>query len=149
MYAMLGNDGRLRALRWRDSDPAEDGARLLSAEAAFITRDMLQQNPRPDAGSQSSSRPLPVAWKTGTSWAFRDAWSAGLVGPYVLVVWLGNFDGSSNPALIGVEAAAPLFFDIVDGLQAARVDLAEPVRQWPLNLKRVEICRASGDLPNA
>lgn len=149
MYAMLGNDGRLRALRWRDSDPQDEGARLLSAEAAFVTRDMLRQNPRPDAGSQSSSRPLPVAWKTGTSWAFRDAWSAGLVGPYVLVVWLGNFDGSSNPALIGVEAAAPLFFDIVDGLQAARADLSEPVRQWPLNLKRVEVCRASGDLPNA
>jgi penicillin-binding protein 1C len=90
-----------------------------------------------------------VYWKTGTSWGFRDAWSAGLVGPYVLVVWLGNFDGSSNPALVGVEAAAPLFFDIVDGLQAARVDLAEPARQWPLNLKRVQVCRASGDLPNA
>ncbi len=149
MYAMLGNDGRLRPLRWRQDDPLGEGARLLSAEAAFITRDMLRQNPRPDAGAQSASRPLPVAWKTGTSWAFRDAWSAGLVGPYVLVVWLGNFDGSSNPALVGVEAAAPLFFDIVDGLRAARVDLAEPVRQWPLNLKRVEICRASGDLPNA
>jgi len=149
MYAMLGNDGRLRPLRWREDDPQEEGARLLSAEASYITRDMLRQNPRPDAGSQPASRPLPVAWKTGTSWAFRDAWSAGIVGPYVLVVWLGNFDGSSNPALIGVEAAAPLFFDIVDGLQAARVDLAEPVRQWPINIKRVEVCRASGDLPNA
>ncbi|MFQ6310007.1 penicillin-binding protein 1C [Lysobacter capsici] len=149
MYAMLGNDGRLRPLRWREDDPQEEGARMLSAEASYITRDMLRQNPRPDAGSQPASRPLPVAWKTGTSWAFRDAWSAGIVGPYVLVVWLGNFDGSSNPALIGVEAAAPLFFDIVDGLQAARVDLAEPVRQWPINIKRVEVCRASGDLPNA
>ncbi|MFD1298770.1 penicillin-binding protein 1C [Lysobacter gummosus] len=149
MYAMLGNDGRLRALRWRESDPQEEGARLISAEAAFITRDMLRHNPRPDAGSQSASRPLPVAWKTGTSWAFRDAWSAGIVGPYVLVVWMGNFDGASNPALVGVEAAAPLFFDIVDGLQAARVDLADPVRQWPINIKRVEVCRASGDLPNA
>lgn len=149
MYAMLGNDGRLRALRWRESDPADEGARLISAEAAYITRDMLRHNPRPDAGSQPASRPLPVAWKTGTSWAFRDAWSAGIVGPYVLVVWLGNFDGSSNPALVGVEAAAPLFFDIVDGLQAARVDLSEPVRQWPINIKRVEVCRASGDLPNA
>lgn len=149
MYAMLGNDGRLRALRWRESDPQEEGVRLLSAEAAYITRDMLLHNPRPDAGSQSASRPLPVAWKTGTSWAFRDAWSAGIVGPYVLVVWMGNFDGSSNPALIGVEAAAPLFFDIVDGLRAARVDLADPVRQWPINIKRVEVCRASGDLPNA
>lgn len=149
LYAMLGNDGRLRSLRWREADTQEVGAQLLSAEAAFITRDMLRQNPRPDAASLPTANSPPVSWKTGTSWGFRDAWSAGLVGPYVLVVWLGNFDGASNPALVGVEAAAPLFFDIVDGLQAARVDLSEPARQWPLNLKRVQICRASGDLPNA
>lgn len=148
LYAMLGNDGRLRSLRWRKSDPEEVGTALLSPEAAFITRDMLRQNPRPDAGALFATGGPPVYWKTGTSWGFRDAWSAGLVGPYVLVVWMGNFDGSSNPALIGVEAAAPLFFDIVDGLQAAHVDLAEPPRQWPLNLKRVQICRASDDLPN-
>lgn len=148
LYAMLGNDGRLRSLRWRENDPQQVGTALLSPEAAFITRDMLRQNPRPNAGALPTASTLPVYWKTGTSWGFRDAWSAGLVGPYVLVVWLGNFDGSGNPALIGVEAAAPLFFDIVDGLQAAGVDLAEPPRQWPLNLKRVQICRASGDLPN-
>lgn len=148
LYAMLGNDGRLRSLRWRQNDLHEVGAALLSPEAAFITRDMLRQNPRPDAGAFATAT-VPVYWKTGTSWGFRDAWSAGLVGPYVLVVWLGNFDGSSNPALVGVDAAAPLFFDIIDGLHAARVDMAEPARQWPLNLKRVEICRASGDLPNA
>jgi len=149
LYSMLGNDGRLRSLRWREGDPQEIGTALLSPEAAFITRDMLRQNPRPDAGSLPTANGLPVYWKTGTSWGFRDAWSAGLVGPYALVVWLGNFDGSGNPALVGVEAAAPLFFDIVDGLQAAGVDLAEPPRQWPLNIKRVQICRASGDLPNA
>ena len=148
LYAMLGNDGRMRSLRWRQSDPEEAGTALISPEAGFITRGMLRQNAGTDAGALFATGGPPVYWKTGTSWGFRDAWSAGLVGPYALVVWLGNFDGSSNPALIGVEAAAPLFFDIVDGLQAAHVDLAEPPRQWPLNLKRVEICRASGDLPN-
>ena len=148
MYAMLGNDGRLRALRWRADAPLEDGASLISPEAAFITRDMLLATPRPD-GVQDFGQRFPVAWKTGTSWGFRDAWSVGLVGPYALVVWLGNFDGAGLPALVGVEAAAPLFFDVVDGLRAARVDLAEPRRQWPLALKRVEVCRASGDLPNA
>lgn len=148
LYAMLGNDGVLRALRWRADDPLEGGTALLSPEAAFITRDMLRQNPRPDAGVLATASALPVYWKTGTSWGFRDAWSVGLAGPYVLVVWLGNFDGSANPALVGIDAAAPLFFDIVDGLRAAQVDLSEPPRQWPLNLKRVEVCRASGDLPN-
>ncbi len=149
LYAMLGNDGKLRALRWRADAPRDAGTAMISPEAAFIIRDMLRQNPRPDAGVLAAASTLPVYWKTGTSWGFRDAWSAGLIGPYALVVWLGNFDGSGNPALVGVEAAAPLFFDIVDGLRAAHVDLAEPARQWPLNIKRVQICRASGDLPNA
>jgi penicillin-binding protein 1C len=67
----------------------------------------------------------------------------------VLVVWLGNFDGKPNPALVGVDAAAPLFFSIVDGLQAGGVDLTEPPHPAGLNLKRVAVCRASGDLPNA
>ncbi len=149
LYAMLGNDGLLKPLRWRADDPVAGSTAMLSAEAAFLVRDMLRRNPRPDTGVSSGERDVPVAWKTGTSWGFRDAWSAGLVGPYVLIVWVGNFDGSPNPALIGVDTAAPLFFGIVDGLRAARIDLAEPQRRWPLNLKRVEICRASGDLPNA
>ena len=148
MYAMLANEGRLRSLRWRYDDPREDGPSLLSPEAAFVTRDMLRATPRPDGTGEFEAR-VPVAWKTGTSWGFRDAWTAGVVGPYVLVVWLGNFDGHGNPALVGVEAAAPLFFEIVDAMRAARVDLREPARPWPPGLKRVEICRASGDLPNA
>jgi penicillin-binding protein 1C len=49
---------------------------------------------------------------------FRDAWTAGVAGDHVLVVWIGNFDGTSNPAFIGVQAAAPLFFSIVDAIRA-------------------------------
>lgn len=143
LYAMLSADGELRALNF-GSDAAPRGTTLISAEAAFIVRDMLASNPRPDHAPNRR-----IAWKTGTSWGFRDAWTAGIVGPYVLVVWLGNFDGKSNPALIGVEAAAPLFFSMVDALAAAGVELDEPPRRWPLNLARVEICSASGDLPNA
>jgi penicillin-binding protein 1C len=149
MYAMLGNDGRLRSLRWRGDDAEELGAELLSPEASFITRDMLRQRPRPGFEFGGQSDRTPIAWKTGTSWGFHDAWTAGIVGPYVIVVWMGNFDGSPNPALVGVEAAAPLFFELADGFRAGGISLAEPVRQWPLNLRRVEICRASGDLPNA
>ena len=50
--------------------------------------------------------PVPVAWKTGTSWGFRDAWSAGVFGSYVLVVWVGNFSGEGNPSFVGVQAAS-------------------------------------------
>jgi len=149
LYAMLANRGSLQPLRRRGDEPRAQGARMLSEEASFMVLDMLRQNPRPDDTLISQPGGLPVYWKTGTSWGFRDAWTAGIVGPYVLVVWVGNFDGSGNPAFVGVETAAPLFFHIVDALHARDVQMREPARAMPKNLKRVEICLASGDLPNA
>lgn len=120
--------------------------RLLSAEAAFVTLDMLKTNPRPDTGLPAQP---PVAWKTGTSWGFRDAWTAGIFGRYVLVVWVGNFDSSSNPAFIGISAAAPLFFNIVDALRSEGLVTQDARRLPPPKLTRVDVCAASGDLPNA
>ncbi|MDF3982981.1 penicillin-binding protein 1C [Luteibacter sp. PPL201] len=149
LYAMLANRGELRPLRLLADAPRTRGTRLLSEEASFMVMDMLRQNPRPDDAVAAQPSRLPLYWKTGTSWSFRDAWTAGSFGPYVLVVWVGNFDGSGNPAFIGVEAAAPLFFRIADALRAERPGLAEPVRRNPPNLRRVPICLASGDLPNA
>ncbi|NKJ23674.1 penicillin-binding protein 1C [Dyella sp. SG609] len=149
LYAMLANRGELKPLRLAANDPLpKQGTRLLSEEASFMVMDMLRQNPRPDETTGAQPYRLPVYWKTGTSWGFRDAWTAGSFGPYVLVVWVGNFDGSSNPAFVGVEAAAPLFFQIVDALRAEQPGMAEPIRRMPANLKRVSICLASGELPN-
>lgn len=149
MYALFNSGGRLRPLRWFPDDPRSLGTAVLSPEAAWTVRDMLRQAPRPGAATASDVSGLPVAWKTGTSWAHRDAWTAGTVGPWVLVVWTGHFDGRPNPALSGVEAAAPLFFDIVDALAAAGADLDDPAPSPPPRLARVEVCLASGDLPNA
>lgn len=148
LYAMLANGGAIKPLRLRADDPQTDGTRLISAEASYMVMDMLRQHVRPDEATGAQPPRTPVYWKTGTSWAFRDAWTAGNFGPYVLVVWVGNFDGSGNPAFVGVDAAAPLFFQIIDGVEAEHPDLHEPARPRPANLKRVEICLASGDLPN-
>lgn len=148
LYAMLANRGELRPLRTAATQPVTKGTRLLSEEASFMVMDMLRQNPRPDDAVAAQSSRLPVYWKTGTSWGFRDAWTAGSFGPYVLVVWIGNFDSTGNPAFVGVDAAAPLFFRIADALRAERPGLAEPIRRNPPNLRRVAICLASGDLPN-
>jgi len=147
LYAMLANGGVLQtlALRADQERSNDDGIRVLSEEAAFVTLDMLAANPRPDTGTPS---PRTVAWKTGTSWGFRDAWSAGVFGRYVLVVWVGNFDGSSNPAFIGVKAAAPLFFQIVDSVRAQRLDPPDAPRVPPAHVAKVDVCAASGDLPN-
>ena len=147
LYAMLANRGEFRPLRLRADEPALPGKRLLSAEASYMTMDMLRQHLRPDETSGAQPSSVPVYWKTGTSWSFRDAWTAGVFGPYVLVVWVGNFDNSTNTAFVGVDAAAPLFFQVVDALNAERT-LVEPPRAVPPKLKRVRICLASGDLPN-
>ena len=145
LYAMLANGGVMRPLSYTsDASPAE-GPPLLSEEAAFVTLEMLRRNPRPDTGLPAQRA---VAWKTGTSWGFHDAWTAGVFGRYVLIVWIGNFDGAGNPAFIGVRAAAPLFFRIVDGLRNQHLDGGELARRQPAHLARVEVCAASGDLPN-
>ncbi|MEY4562352.1 MAG: hypothetical protein RLZZ618_1629 [Pseudomonadota bacterium] len=147
LYAMLANGGELSPLSYlHDASDRKPAQRLMSDEAAFITLDMLQRNPRPDTGRPAFPA---VAWKTGTSWGFRDAWTAGVFGRYVLVVWVGNFDGSSNPVLVGVKTAAPLFFNIVDSLRSQGLDPGAMARPTPANLSRVAVCAASGDLPNA
>jgi penicillin-binding protein 1C len=148
LYAMLANRGRLAPVRYLADERYEPGPRLLSEEASFMTLDMLRSAPRPDDAFAQRRSNVPVAWKTGTSWGFRDAWTAGVFGPYVLVVWVGNFDGSGNPAFVGVQAAAPLFFRIVDAIGATR-KLVEPAYRQPPRLEHVDVCSASGDLPNA
>lgn len=148
LYGLLANDGQLRALRWRSDQPEDAGTPLISAAAAYITLDMLRQQPRPGGALASDLGQLPVAWKTGTSWGFHDAWSVGVVGSYLLLVWIGHFDGRANPAFVGVDAAAPLFFDLVDAMRAAGEPLQQARLQLPERLARVEVCSASGDLPN-
>jgi len=146
MYAALAKRGRLSPLRYLAQESQVEGTRILSEEASFMTLEMLRSTPRPEGSTVRSA--VQVAWKTGTSWGFRDAWTAGVVGPYVLVVWVGNFDGQGNPAFVGIQAAAPLFFRLVDAL-AAGERLLEPAFSQPPRLARIEVCRASGDLPNA
>ena len=150
MYTMLANQGELKPLRYLESaTQTEPPLKLMSPEASYLVLDMLSTNPRPDGIPTASGRRWSTMWKTGTSWGFRDAWTVGVTGPYVLAVWIGNFDGSTNPAFVGIEAAAPLFFRIADALPLTMPNEPEPVRIPPRNLKRVSVCAASGDLPNA
>ncbi|MCO5114541.1 MAG: penicillin-binding protein 1C [Bdellovibrionaceae bacterium] len=123
---------------------------LLSEESSFVTLDILAGTPKPYQNYQAQwvSDPIPVAWKTGTSPGFRDAWTAGVMGPYTIVVWLGNFDNTPNPAFVGIELAAPLFFQIADGL--SQTDFQKPFWNNPtgLDLQRAEVCSVSGHLPH-
>lgn len=146
LYAMLANKGEFRAFSLNNASQ-QTAYRLISEEAAFITLDMLKKNPRPDTSYPDKQK---VAWKTGTSWGFRDAWTVGVSGNDVLAVWVGNFDGKSNPAFIGIKTAAPLYFKILDSLRHQR--LLSPYSAIdtlpPRAISKVKVCAASGDLPN-
>lgn len=161
LYAGLANGGRVSELQSlqvvkelgsaknRLSKKAGSRKAILSAEASYLVLDMLKDNPIPDALDIALDHSLQneVAWKTGTSWAFRDAWAVGVSGPYVLVVWVGNFDGKGNDRFIGRTAAAPLFFNILNAVyppQGWRFLDAYPT--WQMNLKRVQVCANTGDL---
>ncbi|POP49861.1 penicillin-binding protein 1C [Superficieibacter electus] len=147
LYALLANRGLLQPLQIQKTTPAFSPVRLLSEEASFMTLDILRQHRRPGDTLAQQPSTLPVYWKTGTSWGFRDAWSVGIFGPYVLVVWEGNFNSRGNNAFVGVDAAAPLFFNIIDSISASYPDLQEPKRPFPKKLRRVDVCLISGNLP--
>ena len=147
LYTGLANEGKFTALRFLKTQHNRPVSQALSAEAAWLSLHMLRHNPRPD--TELPAKPA-VAWKTGTSWGFRDAWTAGVFDNMVLIVWLGNFDNESNPALVGIRTAAPLFFRIVDALRAQQ--LTQPTESSAsrnLKLRQLEVCAATGQLPNA
>ncbi len=148
LYAMLANNGELQPLRRTLGDPVVPGRRLVSPEAAFLTLEMLGQISRPGMMEADVSKHGRVFWKTGTSHGFRDAWSIAVFDRYVLAVWMGNFNGRRNPAFIGRTAAAPLLFLMIDALRTHEPARNEPHLAPPgANLKRVEFCSVSGDLP--
>ena len=90
----------------------------LSASSIYLTFDALKEVYRPGEGTgwkmfNSSKK---IAWKTGTSFGFRDGWAVGVNPEYAVGVWVGNADGEGRPGLTGTETAAPILFDIFSSL---------------------------------
>ena len=88
----------------------------LSASSIWLTYEALQKVNRPEteSGWQYFSTSRGLAWKTGTSFGFRDGWAVGTTPGYVVGVWVGNATGEGRPGLTGITAAAPLMFDLVN-----------------------------------
>ncbi len=114
--------------------------RLMSPGAAWIVGEILASNPRPGERADTfdtGGRPR-VAWKTGTSYGFRDAWALGATGRYTIGVWVGRPDGTPLPGQYGAITALPLLFEVVDTLPRARGD-GNPLPP-PHNVRREDIC---------
>jgi penicillin-binding protein 1C len=111
---------------------------MLSAGAAFIIRDLLESGgPLGRAVESGAGIRRGIAWKTGTSFGFRDAWSVGVSDRYTIGVWVGRPDGTPNPGFFGANIAAPLLVDLFNALDAGPPTAPPPtVRQericWPL-----------------
>ena len=116
---------------------------VLDAGAIFNTLDALQRVNRPEGEENWSffSNSQPIAWKTGTSFGFKDAWAVGVTPRYAIGVWAGNADGEGRPGLTGVQAAAPALFSVLDVL---------PKSGWfdvPYDeLTEADLCATSGHL---
>jgi len=148
LYAMLANGGVMRSSQFGD-EGSSSGIRLLSPEACYLVLDMLMKNPSPDQEFAEENKNSMVAWKTGTSWGFRDAWAAGVANDLVLVVWVGDFTGAGNPSFVGRDAAGPIFFDILSFLKYRTGALRHPGPNLAeLNLEEITVCALSGALPN-
>ncbi|MCK5003888.1 MAG: penicillin-binding protein 1C [Candidatus Aminicenantes bacterium] len=147
IYRGLGNNGRFSPLIFSQDYLERGEARdLITPEASYLTLNMMRELKRPGAEfywEQYQSK-TPIAWKTGTSYGQRDAWSVGVSPDWTIGVWIGNFRGEGNPELAGYSCAAPLMFDIFNYLPKERS--GEWFGRDGLNFKQVELCNKTGFL---
>ena len=114
---------------------------LFDAASIYLTYESLKNVNRPESDEswEFFDGSKQIAWKTGTSFGFRDAWAIGTTKDYVVGVWVGNADGEGRPGLVGIRTAAPILFDVFDAL---------PNSDWfsqPLDaMQAVSICKQSG-----
>lgn len=120
--------------------PAEIGA-----ASAWLTLRALLEVARPgdEAYWRNFADARQVAWKTGTSWGLRDAWSIGSTSRYTVGVWAGNATGEGKPGLTGSAAATPTMFALFE-----RLDSGEWFVEPTLAMKQVDVCRNDGYLAN-
>ncbi len=119
LYATFANNGVYQKLKYVEGDTLDtDTVRLMSSGAAFMTTEILSKITRPDLPDNYANilRIPHIAWKTGTSYGRRDAWSIGYNKRFTVGVWLGNYNGNGVAELSGASVATPLLFDIFNAI---------------------------------
>ena len=121
----------------------------LSASSIWLTYEALRKVNRPEgeAGWQYFSSSPNLAWKTGTSFGFRDAWAVGTTPEYIIGVWAGNADGEGRPGLTGVSAAAPILFDLVNFMGQVKWFDSPDEELTMIKVCSLSGCRAGPDCP--
>lgn len=145
-YACLARGGEWRPVRVFEDSPAAAGRKIFSPEACWLIADALGGEERAlDAvGHIADVRLPPLAWKTGTSSGFHDAWTVAFNSEVVIGVWAGNPDGKGSALLVGKKVAAPVVWEIFRRLYP---DNEGPWFERPAGLVRREVCAVSGRAP--
>ena len=154
IYATMANLGQRRKIKTRLSDKTETLASILSPEAFFLTLDMLGRQYSPNKKipfTKTTDQTIVHYWKTGTSSSYRDAWTAGIFGDYVLIVWIGNFDGASNNAFSGAKTAAPIYFALANSIISYNSTHHTPITnnnfmRDDLNVETIDMCADVGGI---
>jgi penicillin-binding protein 1C len=144
-YRALAASGKYMPLRWTQRASSEKNP--ISPEASFLVTNILQDARRlsPIYREIFQTANMNVAFKTGTSYGYRDAWSAGYTGKYTIVTWVGSPEGKGDSSLVGIQAAAPLMLRIARTFTDENNDL--PTQPQGVYLRSV--CSLSGDSPSA
>jgi penicillin-binding protein 1C len=118
MYASFAHYGKYSRTGWLNDTLPLFSTELITPSASFMLSEILCTLTRPDLPNNAgSSMHVPrIAWKTGTSYGRRDAWSIGYNLNYTVGVWLGNFSGEGVPELSGAEIATPLLFEVFNAI---------------------------------
>lgn len=140
-YTALARGGVAARPRLTEGEPLQE-SRLMSEGAAYIVREILENGGRPGSPFRESGQR--VAWKTGTSFGFRDAWALGVTDRYTFGVWIGRPDGTPNPGHFGANSAAPLLRDLAAALGPAESRQQLAPRRRPDSVTAVPICWPQG-----
>ncbi|MFY0749625.1 MULTISPECIES: peptidoglycan glycosyltransferase PbpC [Pseudomonas] len=149
-YSAFARNGRSATLRLQPDDTLRERP-LLSPGSAWIVRRILSGQARPDRDPRAELVQRPVlAWKTGTSYGFRDAWAIGVGPRYLIGVWIGRPDGTPVPGQFGLASAAPLMLQVHDVLtnRDSQRGISAQVVAVPTNVGVAAICWPLGQPMN-
>jgi penicillin-binding protein 1C len=121
LYAGIARLGSVLPLEERLATTAPRARRLMEPVAAYYVSNILLGSPPPENGIAGH-----IAFKTGTSYGYRDAWAVGFDGKHTIGIWVGRPDGAPVPGLVGREAAAPILFDAFARIGGAIAPLPRP-----------------------
>ncbi|MEP6749695.1 MAG: penicillin-binding protein 1C, partial [Bacteroidota bacterium] len=147
MYSAFANEGVYVQPSYTKTDSVRKKVSILSAAANFMINETLSKVNRPDFPlNWGSTEHMPkIAWKTGTSYGRRDAWSIGYNKHYTIGIWTGNFSAQGIPELSGANIATPLLFKIFNTLD---YDSDQDWYTQPKDCDTRLVCSETGLPPN-